>query len=531
MGRLRDGYKDGKGKGPASTVPPVQPVQAPVPIASKLPAVSPEGPRPLPAAGGPATGGSARPSAPKEVPAPAPAPAAKPSPPAHPAQEKAPETPKARIPNVAPEEGTLAYQRDVLERQAFERKSHIILSGTVQRIRLGQVLSSEAVAGTSVSQTEAPGCTDDIHMGGYVWGLGQKPKGVAGGLKLVGGKKESHKEEESPAFDDRFIWDQLVPAAKELKRHSVPLEEGPYADKNGIVAELADMLLKNVATEAKKHMPASKDGPMLMTFEHIIDLRPDMGDGSPRAFPSLFDYDEGFLTPDRLPSAGEILSQRRQETNSVTGAPQTHFVHPMEQYILAVSILRRRGFDAYPAQAVMPFQNGELAHPLIVVVDMAKGNLLTTLDMSREHPRMGAVDILSDVAVIGAMHAMLAEARVRHLNTLIVQLSMEGKSLDMGSLQNQLERIARSLSISAEYWDGNPFIPRCRDYLFQSSVEALLAVDPNMALPDMSAEPIRSGEGIRLPTFAEVTAANYTGYMTGNLARLIAKAGKEEPKE
>jgi hypothetical protein len=344
---------------------------------------------------------------------------------------------------------------------------------------------------------------------------------MAGGLKVVTNDPKKKKDEEC---GDAFLYNQLTAAAQELKRHSMPLEEGPYADKEGRVDEFTDKLFEGV-----------KDGDRLAMVERVIDTRPfltpELERAYPRAFPTFnFFYNEDFMTPDNLPSAGEILGQKRLVRNRTTGASQFYLVHPMEQYILAVAALRSKGLNAYPAQAVVPEMDGsESTHPLIVIMDLAKGPSLMTFDMARDHPPLGAIDILSDVAVTGAMYAMLAEARITHLTTLMVLESRRDRSLELATIQNQLERISRSLLQCAKRWDGCPFIPRTRNYLFQDLHQAFLATDPGMALPDTSAEPIMAGPGqLRFPTYAEVSAANYVDYMMGVFARMFVKARKEE---
>ena len=138
---------------------------------------------------------------------------------------------------------------------------------------------------------------------------------------------------------------------------------------------------------------------------------------------------------------------------------------------------------------------------------------------------MSAFNILSDVAVMGAMHAMLAEARVRHLMVLINQWGLEGKSIENGTIENQLERVARSLFQCTKRWNESPFIDRAKGYLFSETVDALVSYDPNMRGFDFSEEPIMDLQaGPRAPTHAEVSAGKYLDYMTGLYDKMLAKA-------
>jgi hypothetical protein len=333
------------------------------------------------------------------------------------------------------------------------------------------VLTSEAVEMGHVKATEAPPCTDGEHgyVPGYVWGLGKKPKGMAGGLALVGAKP---KDEET---GDVMLYKILVEAAKDLKAHALPAESGPYADKEGRVAEMADAVFKG-----------AKEGDLFGLIERVIDMRPFVEPMSERANPRFFrsynfHYNESVETPDELPGAGVLLGQgARLAKERVTGAGLFKLVHPMEPYLLAVAALRLKGINAYPAQSIVPAgESEEAAHPLIVILDPLTEIPLTTFDMFRAHPATGAIDILSDVAVEGVTYAMLAEARVRHLVYDMIRMSEQGQEMAPEEFGNQLNRIARPLFESVKRWDGNEFVSRAMTKLSMGLGEAILISDVN----------------------------------------------------
>jgi hypothetical protein len=317
---------------------------------------------------------------------------------------------------------------------------------------------------------------------GYVWGLGERPSGVRGKLSLV-------REGPKKGGDDVFV--QLEMIMPELERHALPPGEGPYAERGGHVERLAEAVFRGL-----------KGGDVYSMVERVIDIRPELLVSSgmpPEMARSMIDYNRmprhhssgysfiygeamtAYLPPDELPSAAIILGQEGRKLQSrVTGAEQFALMHPFEQYMLAVAALRTRGVMAYPAQAVVPgLDGGEATVPLLAVIDMTRDVPLVTFDLVRFHPNMGAIDILSDRAAQGAAHAMLAEARIRHLVSEIISQSLEDRQLTPDEAGNQLNRIARSLFESVKRWDGNPFIPRAMTMLSAGAGSALLESDIN----------------------------------------------------
>ncbi len=375
-----------------------------------------------------------------------------------------------------------AYERDYAERAAFEKAEHVILAGTVQRLRFGRILDSETPGSEDVSTREAAGCSDGGHMKGYVWGLGERPSGVRGKLALV-------RDGPQKGGDDVFV--QLEMIMPSLERHAIPPREGPYADKDGHVERFAEAAFRGL-----------KGSDLYPMIERLIDIRPEILVSSgmpPEMARSMIDYNRmprhhssghsfvygeamtAYLPPDEIPSAGLILGQEGRKLQSrVTGAEQFALMHPFEQYMLAAAALRIRGIMAYPAQAVMPgLDGGEATAPLLAVIDMTKDVPLVTFDLTRFHPNMGAIDLLSDRAVQGAAHAMLAETRIRHLVAEIISQSLEDRQLSPDEAGNQLNRIARCLFESVKRWDGNPFIPRAMTMLSAGAGSALLESDIN----------------------------------------------------
>ncbi|MDD5171720.1 MAG: hypothetical protein PHF60_01660 [Candidatus ainarchaeum sp.] len=443
--------------------------------------------------------------------------------------KKPPEKAPPRLPDVmvatehsASVTATGAYAKDAEERVAFENAKHVIRSGTVFRISFGDVLTSRSPQEGNILTTESP--SDCDHSEGYVWGLGKRPALARGKLSLAAANGE-----DVACEDSDIVYEQLRNASPELEYLSIPLEEGPYAEKDGKMAEFADAVFKDVT-----------DGNLIAMIERLIDIRPFVDPSTEAAYPRLcrsgynFTLAQDFMTSDELPTAGQILSdENRLYVESASGASRLKLAHPMESYLLAVSALRRRGLEAYPAHAVMPSSDyGELFYPLIAIVDLAKEVPLTTFDLFRSHPPMASVDIISDVAAQGVLHAMRAEARAKHLTVEMKLQSQEGKALSDDEILNQLERISRSLFECIKAWPGCHFISRAMTYLHQDLTGAFVSMDPNMAMADVMAPPVVVGPGmIRPRSFVEVTAERYMDHLQTLIGQKIERAEKIETGE
>jgi len=406
---------------------------------------------------------------------------------------------------------TDANAKDAEEREAFLKAEHVIRKGTVMRISFGGVLNSKSPQEGAVLPNESASSDDCDHMQGYVWGLGRKPVPV---------------RSLDAAMEDDMVYPQVAAAVTELEALSIPLEEGPYADKDGKMAEFADAVFKGV-----------KDGDSYALIEHVMDTRPftdpDTEAMCRRIHRSGYNFtlDQEFMTSDELPTAGQILSdETRLYLETASGVERMRLVHPMECYLLAVSALRRRGLMAYPAHAVVPTaEGGELSHPLIAIVDLAKEVPLTTFDLFRFHPNMASVDIMSDVSVQGILHAMRAEARVKHLTVAMKTEANQGRAIVGEDFDNQLVRITRSVFECYKAWPGSHFINRALTYLYNDLTQVFIAADPAMALPDMETAPIVTGPGtFRLRSKAEATAEKETNKVEDALGYLIAQFEKKQ---
>jgi hypothetical protein len=325
---------------------------------------------------------------------------------------------------------------------------------TVQRITFGKVVT--------------PPLTDCGGQG-YLLGLGKRPKGLEGThvpsqLSVVG---------ESKGMKIDRVYSQLSKAEQVLKSHALPLEEGPYADKEGVVEDLVKDLSDGVKTRME-------------FIERMIEvLRPFKDTESEMELPRFHDSDNYFFAynhdfadiPDVLTTAGEILTQENRQLYSDSfGRELTVVCHPLEHYLLAVSALRRKKINAYPALAVMPHEGGEGFFPLIAIVKLSEKIPLQTFALTRFHPSMSAVDIISDVAMKGATYAMLAETRAKHLIVEIVEQSKLGKTLSEDEVENQLERIGDMLFECHKAWPGSHIAGDALVLMVHNMAEAMMVI-------------------------------------------------------
>ncbi len=325
---------------------------------------------------------------------------------------------------------------------------------TVQRITFGKVVT--------------PPIRD---CGGqeYLLGLGKRPKGLEGihvpsQLAVVGESKGQR--------IDR-VYSQLSKAEPVLKSHALPLEEGPYADKEGAVEDLVKDLSDGVKTRME-------------FIERMVEiLRPFKDMESEMEMPRFHDSDNYLLAynhdfaniPDVLTTAGEILTQENRQLYSDSfGRELTIVCHPLEHYLLAVSALRRKNINAYPALAVMPQESREAFYPLIAIVELSKKVPLQTFSLTRAHPSMSAVDILSDAAMKGATYAMLAETRARHLTVELVEQSKLGKTPSEDEMENQLKRIGDMLFECHKVWPGSHVAGDALVIMVHNMAEALMVI-------------------------------------------------------
>ncbi|MFH1785525.1 MAG: hypothetical protein ABH842_03770 [Candidatus Micrarchaeota archaeon] len=380
---------------------------------------------------------------------------------------------------------------------------------TVHRIQFGKIV----LPGPST-------CCGDT---GHVMGFGKKPAGARKFLSLVGGQ-------EDPVFR------QLKEGMGILRSNRLPANT-LYSENDPAVVAF---------TSALAH--GTVQGDLYALIERLIDTRPDLMIDTPsgqrivdlefevqhpRPFESGYHFrlDSEFHVPDILPTAAVLLNQSERRFGELgSGAELIMQAHITEPYILAVSVLRHFGYDAYPAQAVVPNNaNTVRFHPIITVIDQDKEYPLTTFDLLRIHPPMGSIDIISDVAMVGATYAALAEARVRHLTVEMLRQHKEGRELSMDELTNQLRRIADVLFEAHKRWPGCHYISNALVYAFEDFSNTLFTINH----ANLQAELVKtqqSGKSLgfdlqatvgKFAVEARITAERFANFVRSVLAQKI----------
>jgi hypothetical protein len=148
-------------------------------------------------------------------------------------------------------------------------------------------------------------------------------------------------------------------------------------------------------------------------------------------------FEPSILPGDMLPCAGAILSDPSRRSDDGT----LFIVHPNEPYLLAAAVLRLKGiYGAYPARVF----DGEDTSQLILLTDFNDAKI-TTFRMLRVHPDMEHIDIISDTAMMGSLHAMNAITAGNFLATDLVRSSLDGKGISLPSIERHLEAISDHL--------------------------------------------------------------------------------------
>ena len=311
---------------------------------------------------------------------------------------------------------------------------------------------------------------------GYILSYGKKPAPE----QPMGDTLEPQPTKRVMRVSGTHITEQVFRAAAELQTTELKLEKGPYADRNGSVAELI--------REIRSLVSASQDPTSHETIiECIMDvLRPYADAQAENMFPRFYQSEiynfflnERALVPDALTSAGAILTQNERLVNdSVTGAYMITLTHMMEPFMLATAVLRRFNIPAYPALAVVHGQQGEIHSPLIALVDATDEETpLHTFALVRAHPPAGSVILLGDTAMEAVTYAILAEARVNRLTREISNQADNPNAVYAPEVfRDAIQRISDALFESYKRWPENTFVAMAFRFIFTEVSDTLTVI-------------------------------------------------------
>lgn len=277
-----------------------------------------------------------------------------------------------------------------------------------------------------------------------------------------------------PVISDNFR-DKLHEASLELMRHDRKIDEGPYADRFSSVEWLVDEM-HGLAADVAGGKP-SKEQMMRCVMDVIRPWRsPSFESYHPRAHVSekhrfVLNEDANLYITEPV-SAGSILSDmERHVMASTREEPFILFANAMEPFFIATSVLRRLGFQAYPALASATRMDGTIVQsPVMAVVEPADEAPLQTFPLLRGHPCMDSILLIGDDAMEGVAWAVLAQKRVKDL---AVEIVGEDAMHPPSSIHTQLVTVAETLVQCHASWPQSPFIDDVLAYMKGKVTEAL----------------------------------------------------------
>lgn len=225
-------------------------------------------------------------------------------------------------------------------------------------------------------------------------------------------------------------------AVEGLRKGRMDMEKGPYADDADAVQGFCDYVSIDAGTR-------------LALVERVASAIND---------PGSFGFDDGIVFDGPL-SAGTILTDRRRQAPGDV----TLFTHLMEPFILAVSVLRRKGIESYPALAIFGDEEFE---PVIALVDLLEDAPLATIPLSAAHPPMHSLDLLGDHAIVGVSHAIAAENMARQLaRDTLSGMMLRGDLPPEEDVDRAILSISDRLHSSYMEWPQNIFVEKALGFL------------------------------------------------------------------
>ncbi len=245
------------------------------------------------------------------------------------------------------------------------------------------------------------------------------------------------------------IFDDIAHAHSELTRTAIPIERGPYADYGGNVSGFARIILDGVA---RSDLPA--------ILGRIGDCRPftsvENEGAFPRVsrFPKLIKIDPTRSTSLLLSNAGLLLDQE-----TLFGSVSERGVHVLgsefDFMLIAIAVLRNQGYAAYPAFSDYLDRNGDQARePVMAILNPEGAFPLMVAKFVHYPPEPYALDILSDIAVLGITHSLKAKALVNHLAFEFNAGMVDGSAISQDRLEYYLRAIAFELAEGTRAWQS-----------------------------------------------------------------------------
>ncbi|HSB47763.1 MAG TPA: hypothetical protein VLD37_07165, partial [Candidatus Bilamarchaeum sp.] len=225
---------------------------------------------------------------------------------------------------------------------------------------------------------------------------------------------------------------QLKGAYLQLLMQGIGADEGPFAGGKLLADLSADVFRGSTSLIGKIEMAIDRlrpfdDGPAEALLPRI---------NRPGRY--KFVFDPCIVAGSEIPSPLAILGRK-------TGPEGLPIVHPLEPYLLAAALLRAQGVMAYPCRAYTGSEDADDKYaPLIGIFSGEAEPSLATFRLIRAHPDVEWLEIWSDEAAMGALHAVRSASKANRLAAETVQEALEGRELSEDELS------ARMLSISSD---------------------------------------------------------------------------------
>jgi hypothetical protein len=196
------------------------------------------------------------------------------------------------------------------------------------------------------------------------------------------------------------IYAQVQKAAAALKSHALPLDEWPYGDKVRALQGFAGLFSCNARTRRE-------------LIERVIQS----------------------IGPTRTKDPLQLEPER-----------------------YAVSILRRKGINAYPAFALQPGENGEPPCPLIALLEPSSEVPLKTFHLNDPHPPMSSLEVISDAAMQGLYNLLGLGPRLRCSTAFISQMAKGAVEIIPDTLIDEAIYVGRTLEAFNDSWPDLHFM-------------------------------------------------------------------------
>ncbi len=225
--------------------------------------------------------------------------------------------------------------------------------------------------------------------------------------------------------------DKLVLRNVKTVARKMPIEEGPYADRKGSVKAIAGRIAEaangnfDLELAAVLELVTPQNADVGLGHEHMGFRKMVMNEGALRQHPVLM-------------TAGEVACLEPEEV--APGIRAVQITNATELYILAVSVLRELGHNAYFGYMSGVPTNEEA--PVLPAIHIIREDELIVFDITRmqilNRPPILA-DVMADEGVYSYLHMQLAAAMAQNLGyELVAGINSNMQAAGLGRLMEQM---------------------------------------------------------------------------------------------